>query len=138
MRSSLTDAAFNGKIQDLEQLLDAGEDSDANDGIWNPLHAAIENEHSNCVELLLRHGANVERVCAGLTPLAHAVDIAIDGAIQSGCNLDDEPVGIIAQLLAAGASPVSGLEAARQYENEKIVQLLMSAAIISKWGHAIE
>lgn len=127
MNSSLTDAAFNGNVDDVVRLLDVGEDINAIDGVWNPLHAAIENEHSDCVGLLLGRGADIERSCGKLTPLAHAVDIAIDGTIQSGGKPGDEPIEIIIQLLAAGAAPAPGLKLAREYECDKIVKLLMNA-----------
>lgn len=127
MNTSLTDAAFRGDVSEVERRLDAGEDVNAVDGVWNPLHAAIENSHLACIDLIVSRGADIERVCAELTPLAHAVDVAIDGTVQSGGRAGDEPTAVIARLLAAGAAPAPALKVARKYDSDKIAQLLMTA-----------
>jgi ankyrin repeat protein len=129
MSEDLADAAFAGDLAEVERLLDAGADIDAAGSTWSALHAAIENEDLACVSLLLRRGANVERgSAAGVSPLAHAVDIAIDGHRQAGGTPGSEPTAIIDALLAAGAEPGSGIEMARAYDSKHLVAYLASAA----------
>jgi ankyrin repeat protein len=128
MSEELEKAAFAGDVEAVERLLDAGANIDRDGRIWNALHAAIENGNVDCIELLIGRGAEVEhRATGNLSPLAHAVDIAIDGACQSGCKPGNESTDIISLLLEAGAEPASGLEVARGYKSTKIVGLLTSA-----------
>jgi ankyrin repeat protein len=130
MADELAKAAFDGDVEAVGRLLDNGADIDAEGHVWNPLHAAIENENVACVQLLIRRGADVERRAAGdLSPLAHAVDIAIDGTIQRGGNPGDEPTEIVNVLLDSGADPKSGLRVARDYGSSKIIELLTSAVM---------
>ena len=132
MSDELAQAAFDGDVVAVGRILDAGADIDGEGRSWNPLHAAIENSNVACVELLIRRGADVE-CCAGsgLSPLAHAVDIAIDGTQQTGGNPGDEPTEIIKLLLDAGADPMSGLGTARDHGSSKIIELLTSAGTLS-------
>jgi ankyrin repeat protein len=124
----LVQAAFEGRTDDVRRLLDQGVPIDAPGKNWNPLHAAIENEQLECVQLLIARGADVEYVTdlleAGMTPLAHAVDIAIDGTNQRGGSPWDAPTDIVCALLRAGADPSPGLLVAREYGSEKFLALL--------------
>lgn len=129
MSDDLVNASFDGDTEAVTRLLDAGLNSSADDRLSNALHAAIENENLTCVQLLIRRGADVEHRAAAwnLSPLAHAVDIAIDATIQSGGCPGDEPTEIIHLLLDAGADPASGIQIAKDYKSVKIVELLTSA-----------
>src|SRR5436305_12837502 len=109
MSDELSTAAFDGDVEAVRRLLDAGADVNAEGRHWNPLHAAIESHNVACVQLLIRRGADVERLAGNMSPVAHAVDIAVDGTIQAGGRQGDEPTEIIEFLLAAGADPASGL-----------------------------
>ena len=124
----LARAAFDGDTSRVAQLLDAGAPIDAPGRYWTPLHAAIENEQYECVNLLLSRGADVHEDSNEFPPLAHAVDIAIDGTHQTGGLPGDEPVEIIELLLKSGVSPQDGLRVARQYQSQKIIRFLESAA----------
>jgi hypothetical protein len=96
MSEELEKAAFVGDVEAIERLLDVGANIDSDGRIWNALHAAIENGNVDCIELLIGRGADIERCATGtLSPLAHAVDIAIDGACQSGGKPGDESTDII-------------------------------------------
>lgn len=128
MNDNLVKAASDGNIQAINRLLNAGPAIDGDGRIENALHAAIENENIACVQLLLRRGADLEyRTYGNLSPLAHAVGIAIDGTNQRGGKPGDEPVELITLLLDAGADPASGLEIAQIYGSSKITELLISA-----------
>jgi len=125
MRELLTQAAFDGDVAELARLLDNGANIDAEARNSNPLHAAIENGKASCVRLLIERGADVERPAPGYaSPLAHAVDISVDGTIQSGGNPGEEPTEIIVLLLSAGAMVEPGLTVARRYQSAKLIQLL--------------
>jgi ankyrin repeat protein len=123
----LSTAAFDGDLDAVARLLDAGGDIAAPGSFSNPLHAAIESDNAACVQLLIRRGANVERCDGELSSLAHAVDSSIQGTIQDGGNPGDEPTEIISLLLEAGADPATGLQLARDYASTKIVNLLTAA-----------
>jgi hypothetical protein len=130
-RELLARAAFDGNIAEVTRLLDVGADIDAEGTNWNPLHAAIENDDPSCVRLLIERGADIERPAPGYaSPLAHAVDISIDGTIQSGGHPGEEPTQVILLLLSAGASVESGLLVARSYNSGKIVALLTNSGTI--------
>lgn len=124
MSDDLVRAAFDGDVEAVARLLDEGADIEAGGGLWNPLHAAIENEQTECVRLLVRRGADVHRCAGDLSPLVHAVDIAIDGTWQRSHALGGEPTDIIEMLLEAGADPAPGLQMAQRYGSEKIIGLL--------------
>lgn len=122
--AQLVQAAFDGDNERILLLLEAGVPINAKGPGFAPLHAAIENHQPATVALLLERGADIELVAAGLTPLAHAVDAAIDGHWQTGGQPGDEPTDVISMLLAAGATAESGLEVARAYGATKIIELL--------------
>jgi uncharacterized protein len=125
---ALVRAASAGNEEEISILLDSGVPIDAQDGDgWNALHAAIENERMGCISLLVDNGADLGCVVNGLTPLAHAVDISIDGTIQTGGTPGDEPVDIVRYLLSLGADPLPGLKVAESYASQKLIALLSSA-----------
>lgn len=55
---ALTDAAFNGDLDTVRSLIEAGADVNAVGRVWNPLQAAIENDQIEVVRYLLSVGAN--------------------------------------------------------------------------------
>ena len=120
----LVQAAFSGNVDEVTRLLDEGMDIDATGRNWNALHAAIENEHFSCVQLLLARGANVNLPVASCTPLEHAVDISIDGNNQTGGLPGDEPVEIVQLLISNGANIAPGLVLAKRYRSQKLIRLL--------------
>lgn len=128
MNTELIRAASLGTLDEISRLLDSGADVNAGNIDITPLHAAIEHGHADCVQLLLREGASVEQGTKYTgTPLAHAVDVAIDGTMQSGGNPGDEPTTIIDMLIEAGANPLSGLSVAERYNSQKLINLLRGA-----------
>lgn len=120
----LEKAAFEGALKKVEELLDDGAEIDAVGQHWNPLHAAIENEQISIVEYLLRRGADIEAIHCGMTPLQHAVDISVDGAIQSGGQPGDERTDVIKLLLENGAQRESAIALAHEYKSQRIIQFL--------------
>ena len=52
-----------------------------------------------------------------MTPLAHAVDILIDGSMQQGEPIVEASMAMIDLLAAAGAKLDPGIEVAREYGN---------------------
>jgi len=119
-------AAFNGNIIDLNSYLNLKIDINGTGTNWTILHSAIENNNLDCVKLIIERGANVElKLNCSMTPLEHAIDIAIDYN-NTGGKVGEESVAIIAIILDAGANPNTGLEIAKRYKNEKIISLLNS------------
>ena len=124
---SLVRAAFDGDVETVRRLLDAGASVESANDNWNALHAAIENEQFDCVRLLVERGADIENDDCGMTPLAHAVDIACDGSNQLGIAPEDAPTEIVDYLLSAGADPAKALRTAQAYASEKFLRLLKRA-----------
>ena len=120
-------AALHGRADEIVRLLDLGVPIDAQADGQNPLHAAIGNEQIECIHLLVSKGADVNYAIDGWSPLAYAVDIAIDGTIQRGGDQYDEPVETIRYLLSVGADPSPGLDVAKSYGSKKLVALLEAA-----------
>jgi ankyrin repeat protein len=123
----ICDAAFDGNINLLRNLLVNEIDLNKCGRNWTPLRSAIENENIECVKLLIEKGANVEYCgegCSPSTPLAHAVDISVQSNNNTGGKEGDESTEIINILLAAGADPRSGLHIAELYGTQKILAFL--------------
>ena len=99
----LVQASFDGNLNHVRALLEEGVDINGMGRIWNPLHAAIENQHVNVINHLLAAGADVEYLCGGIRPLHHAIDLEIDAATQATILKEPEPV-LTKILLDAGAN----------------------------------
>jgi len=76
---------------------------------------------------VIDRGAHLEHRSGDLTPLAHAVDVAIDGTHQRGEDPSDVPTHIIELLLDAGGDPAPGLEIAKGYESAKVIDVITTA-----------
>jgi hypothetical protein len=116
--------AFNDQLDDLKRELSEVENINEEGNIWNPLHAAIENENYECVQFLVESGADINYKIRGMNPLAHAVDISIDGTIQTGGQAGDEPIEIIDYLLIKGADFVDGLNLAEKYKSQRVINII--------------
>ena len=121
----LVEAAFRGDMEAVESLLSGGAEIDARNNGLTALHAAIENEQIEVVRRLLQADADIEAVCMGCTPLAHAVDLVIDSALQAGTPVERRSTGLIDVLIAAGANIEAGLEVARDYRSAVMEEHLM-------------
>jgi uncharacterized protein len=78
-------------VPGLERWLAEGGDIHAlvNPDGWTLLHLAVESEEAAGVEYLVQQGLDINvQDSRGRTPLHQAVDLEIDGAIQSGRPLD--------------------------------------------------
>ena len=124
---SLVDAAFSGDLASVKRLVAVGLDPEEIAGVWNTLHAAIENEQDDVVRLLIEQGADIESERCGSTALFHAIDIAIDGHRQCGGEPGDERTDLIEMLLDHGANPESGVEIAKLDSTGRIPALLRKA-----------
>ena len=135
LQEKLVDAAFQGNLVLVKNLLNEISDINLCGRSWNPLHAAIENENFECVKLLIENGADIEflngteqnTLNSGMSPLAHAVEISIDGSIQSNAAPGEEPTEIVNYLLSKGAKPNTAIETAISYNNQKFTYLLNKA-----------
>ncbi|MBD0380988.1 ankyrin repeat domain-containing protein [Paenibacillus sedimenti] len=96
------------------------------------LNIAIENEQLEVVRFLLQNGANINlKSIEGWTPLHVAVDVSIDGTIQSGGNPGEEPTEVLKYLLDNGADKnimacngKTPTDIARDYNSQKIINFL--------------
>lgn len=120
--NELISVAYAGQVGRINRLLDAGADINARGRNGTALHAAITAERFWCVATLIKRGADIEAMTHGLTPLALAVDAAIDRSNQ--CQIPQLPTDIIRLLLEAGADPKPGLKVAKDYQCEPLVTLL--------------
>jgi hypothetical protein len=128
----LADAAFSGDLAAVKRLIALGADINAEGRVWNPLHAAIENDQIGVVRYLIRAGADLESLSSKVqipgTPLEHAVDLIIDSAMQQGIPIEKRSKLLIDLLVAAGARIEPGLETARHYHCAAIEEYLRERA----------
>lgn len=134
MMQKLNQALFENNLREVHRLLRSGCALDAVDAASGktPLMQAVEQEDVRFIELLLSYGASVHaRGFDGWTPLHLAVDIAIDGTIQSHGEPGTEPVSVIAVLLQHGADihsqtddGLTPLDIAKGYKNRKLIAYL--------------
>jgi ankyrin repeat protein len=134
-QDKLIHAIWREKRRKVESLLDSGADVNAPGSKgWTPLMQAAEMENTEIAQLLLGRGAEVNRTGQrGYTALHIAVDMSIDGTIQTGGHQGDEPTEMIELLLKNGASisakdedGKTALDWAIDYKSRKIVDLLRS------------
>ncbi|MEM7412198.1 MAG: ankyrin repeat domain-containing protein [Myxococcota bacterium] len=149
IHEDLFDAVGHSDVGRVRELLAAGADPNWLSPIFGrrPLHQVAEHDRPEMVSLLLEHGADIDAEADdGLTPIAHAVDSAIDGAHQT-----EEPIdlAVVRAFLDAGADPVRGgsssaLQIARDYRHEAVealhpekgVRAVRRAAAVQQWALA--
>lgn len=133
LQDQLIDEIWREKRRKVEALLSAGANVNAADSKGRtPLMQAAEMENLAIAQLLLDRGADVNRSGGhGYTPLHIAVDISIDGTIQTGGHPGDEPTEMIefllrhgASLLARDAKGETALDWAMNYKSRKIADIL--------------
>lgn len=134
VEDEFADAAARGDLEAVEQFIAAGADIDAHGANWNPLHAAIENEHIDVIRCLVDAGADLEALCYGGTGLAHAVDLLIDGARQNQKPVEHEPTDIVDFLIDSGADIGPGIATARSYYCSYMEDHLLSRVEQSEQG----
>lgn len=115
LTEQLADSAFDGDLAAVESLLSQGADIDGQGRVWTPLHAAIENGQLEIARHLIAAGSHLEVISGEMTPLAHAVDVLVDGSMQQGKPIEETSMAMIDLLAAAGAKLDPGIEVAREY-----------------------
>ena len=129
----LYSAINEGDVDEVRILLEQGTTPDGTDPTkWTPLMNAAELGNLEIIKLLLSYGAEINHADQhGMTPLHIAVDIAIDGTLQTRGILREEPTEIIRFLLDSGADmnvkDIRGetpLDWSQKYQSEKISTLL--------------
>jgi ankyrin repeat protein len=133
IEQQLIHAIANGNLEEVRKLLEAGASPDGVDPErWTPLMIAAEHENFEAINILLSFGADINKSDNyGQTPLYIAVDISIDGTIQSGGKQGDEPTETILYLLEHGAdldaknhNGKTPLDLAQSYQSQKIIKFL--------------
>lgn len=133
MNNQIFTAAAVGDIEYLKDVLSTGIDINIKSETgWTLLIYAVENDRNEMVEFLINNGADVNfQSSGGWTPLHQAVDLSIDGTIQSGRKQGEEPIDMIKFLLEKGAEVdkkdnrgVSPIDIAKSYKSEKIIEFL--------------
>ena len=135
IQDQLNEAIGDEKIDLVRSILEDGADPNGlSRHTETPLMAAAECESEEILEFLLSCGAEINMSGhEGNTPLHIAVDISIDGTIQSGGAPGDEPVNVIKVLLNNGADlnaknnkGETPLDWARDYKSKKVIEVLNS------------
>lgn len=134
---ALHEAAFDGDIETLTRLLDAGSEINALDATsgQTALLSAIENIEDAAVEYLLARGADPNlRGYGGVTPLQLAIEIAVEEAksrLDSTGELQAPTTVALELLLRAGADPRqldangrSALDWAKRHQHAPALALL--------------
>jgi ankyrin repeat protein len=102
IQDELVVAAAHGDVRQISSLLEQGADingAGGAGGYWTPLTCATENGQLGVIRLLVSRGAKLdEAITDAGTPLHVAIDNALDGAIQSGTEVDWQGVALLLDL----------------------------------------
>jgi beta-lactamase regulating signal transducer with metallopeptidase domain len=113
----LIEAAHEGRIDEVQQLLDQGADLDAVSDGWSALVAAAHQGRMNTVRLLLDRGADVNAESDGWTALVAAAhqghENTVSLLLDRGADMNAAPDGRTA------------LDVASQQERREVVELLV-------------
>lgn len=122
-----------GDIEYVKEYINKGTNlNEVSNNGWTPLICAVENDKMEMVELLLNNGTDVNFQNIGRwTALHQAVDISIDGTIQTRGKQGDEPLDMIKYLLDNGADVNikdnhgrTPFDIAMLYKSKKIIEFL--------------
>ncbi|XP_019955587.1 ankyrin repeat and SOCS box protein 13a.1 [Paralichthys olivaceus] len=122
-RTALHEAAFHGRVLQLQQLIESGASVNivTVDNI-TPLHEACTKGHLRCAQLLLEAGAQVDvRTIHGSTPLCNA---CASGSLECVELLLEHGAKVNPSLTALTASPLH--EACIQ-GNDAVVRLMIAS-----------
>ncbi|WP_419875208.1 ankyrin repeat domain-containing protein [Candidatus Pristimantibacillus sp. PTI5] len=136
MDDNICRAVAKGDIECVKSLFSRGNSAnyeDINSG-HSLLNIAVENEQLEVVKFLLQNGADINfKSFKEWTPLHVAVDISIDGTIQTGGSPGEEPTELIKYLLDNGADKnalecngKTPIDIAKDYNSQKIINFLES------------
>jgi hypothetical protein len=119
MVSDLAEAAQQGQLERVQELLAAGADVNAADAAGStPLYLAAEQGHHELVQLLLEANANVQAACGGWTLLHAPAEQGHTKVVQlllaAGVDVD-----------AADSAGTTALFCASLYARLEVVQLLL-------------
>ena len=101
IKEAFEGSGYSSWLETLTQYQQQGGDLNAHhpDSGWTLLHLAVEMERSDVIRWLVDHGADVNATTTeGWTPLHHAVDIDLDGAIQMGAMITLATTTLLIQL----------------------------------------
>ena len=102
LQDELITVAAQGDLRQIIALLEQGADINGAGGMgqyWTPLTCATENGRVEVIEFLVSRGAKLdEAITDAGTPLHVAIDNAVDGAIQSGGEVDWQAVALLLRL----------------------------------------
>ena len=133
IQDQLTIAIVEEDCAQVSKLFLAGAKLDEFDSrAETPLTIAAGVENIEIIDWLIFQGAKINKANKdGMTPLHIAVDMSIDGTIQTGGDPGDEPTDTILCLLAHGAElklrdnkGKTPLDWACDYKSQKIVRFL--------------
>jgi hypothetical protein len=130
---ALTDAAFNGDLDTMRSLIEDGADVNAAGRVWNPLHAAIENDQIAAVHYLLSVGADPDFRYNDWPALHHAIDAEMDGYQQTNASILPSAY-LVRMLVEAGADTniecdgETPLQLAEWWHHEAVIKYLRSQA----------
>ncbi|KAL9629418.1 MAG: hypothetical protein Q9204_005283, partial [Flavoplaca sp. TL-2023a] len=128
-RHGLEIAAFFGLCDELEEFHKATGKVDALTDDLNLLHLAACNDQPSAIQVLLDHGADIERRdCHGLTPLLRAT---LSKALEAATALVDRGADVMAEATESGISMCSDyltpISSVRGDSLPQFVELLLGA-----------
>ena len=129
----LTRSVRQGNLAVAELLLERDYDPSTIDSKgYSSLHYASRENSVAAVKLLLKHGVNVDQVCAGETALCSAVRKKNTSVAMLLLNLGAALDGCDAKLLvdmggAVNANPPYALETALLHSTSRVVEILLDA-----------
>ena len=126
-KSALEFAVKSGSLQSIELLINWGADVNHVDKYGNPalMKALKKNGNPDCVQLLIKHGANVKsRVCNGKSALVYA---AVNSCEQSMRIVIEEGVDVNMDVNQGHEAGLTPFIASAEAGNINCVRMLLKA-----------
>jgi ankyrin repeat protein len=124
-RTPLHYACSEGDVASAKVLVEAGADLNIQDGkMMTPLHLAIEEDHCDCIDLLLNAKANIN-----LGNLSSGVDNTplMDAAAAGNTELVKKLIGAKADINKQGKQDMSALHLAARKKHTQTAEALIAA-----------
>ena len=109
-RNPLREAAREGRKEALQSLIDKGADVNMPHGTDTALLATVTNDHYECVDMLLKAGANVNTVFHAVLFERNSSNPCIDQKLQAGADVNVTNSWVFTALIEASRFNVSRMK----------------------------